>query len=262
MFPTPESRARTTGKLPTAIAPAAVPVPPVQPKEPSVPPTKRRNAGKRAAVGAGAVVAGAAVGAGAGLASHATSTGGGTPPPPGGNAGGGGGGGGGGGPRRINRSLLAVLLILLTVLLLAGIAFAAPGGLSHLSNVVPGSSPTATVTITPASKDVKDAFVITAVTGNPDATKRQVPARKLSYTTPPQSKTVPATGQVNTKAIQATGVLTFFNGNQVEYTVSAGTVFTDSHGVKVENIGAVNIPAGNPQTGSVTGTRRRARGRS
>jgi hypothetical protein len=145
--------------------------------------------------------------------------------------------------------LLIVLLILLTLLLVAGIAFAAPGGIGRLSNVLPGASPTATITITPLSKDVKDTFVLTAVTGTPDATKRQVQARKLSYTTPSQSNTVPATGQISTKAIQATGVLTFYNGNQVEYTVSAGTVFTDSHGVQVENVGAVFIPAGNPQTG-------------
>jgi hypothetical protein len=145
--------------------------------------------------------------------------------------------------------LLIVLLILLTLLLVAGIAFAAPGGIGRLSNVLPGASPTATVTITPLSKDVKDTFVLTAVTGTPDATKRQVQARKLSYITPSQSNAVPATGQVSTKAIQATGVLTFYNGNGLVYTVRAGTVFTDSHGVQVENIGAVFIPAGNPSSG-------------
>lgn len=249
VFPTSQARSGTTGKLPTAVAPAAVSTPPAQPKElPTVPLVKRRNTGKSAAIGAGAVAAGAAAGAGSGLASRTASTGG-TPPPPGGTPGGSGGGGGGSPRRRINRSLLAVLLIVLTLLLVAGIAFAAPGGLSRLSNVIPGSSPGATVTITPVRHDLKDAFLITAVTGTPDPNQRQVSARKLSYTTPPQSKTVPATGQVNTNPIQATGVLTFYNGNSFVYTVRAGTIFTDSHGVQVENVRAVSIPPGNPAAG-------------
>ena len=248
VFPSPQSRPRSTGKLPAAVAPVAVPVPPAQPNvPPAAPPIKRRSAGKNAAVAVGAAIAGGA--AGAAIAAQTPSAGG-TPPPTRGNVGGPGGGGGGGGPRRrTSRTLLIVLLILLTLLLVAGIAFAAPGGIGRLSNVLPGASPTATITITPVSKDVKDTFVLTAVTGTPDATKRQVQARKLSYITPSQSNTVPATGQVSTKAIQATGVLTFYNGNQVEYTVRAGTVFTDSHGVQVENIGAVFIPAGNPSSG-------------
>lgn len=248
VFPSPQARPRSTGKLPAAVAPAVVAVPPAQSNiPPAAPPIKRRNVGKNAAIASGAAVAGGAVGAA--LVSQTPSTGG-TPPPPGGNAGGPGGGGGGGGPRRrTSRTLLVVLLILLTLLLVAGIAFAAPGGIGRISNVLPGASPTATVTITPVSADKKDTFVLTAVTGTPDATKRQVQARKLSYTTPPQSKTVQATGQVSTKAIQATGVLTFYNGNGFVYTVRAGTVFTDSHGVQIENVGQVSIPAGNPSSG-------------
>ena len=250
VFPSPQSRSRTTGKLPAAVAPAMVPAPAAQVKElPTVPLVKRGNTGKRAAVGAGAVAAGAAVGTGAGLASHTASTGGTPPPPPGGTPGGSGGGGGGSPRRRINRSLLAVLLILLTLLLIAGIAFAAPGGNSIISHVIPGSSPGATVTITPVRHDLKDAFLVTAVTGTPDPDQRQVPARKLRYATPPQSNTVSATGQVNTNPIQATGFLTFYNGNGFVYTVRAGTVFTDSSGVEVENVGAVNIPPGNPVSG-------------
>ena len=247
VFPTPQSRSRTTGKLPAAVAPAAIPTPPAQPKElPTVPLVKRRNTGKRAAVGAGAVAAGAAAGTGAAMASRTVSTGG-TPPPPGGITGGSGGGGGGAPRRRINRSLLAALLILLTLLLVAGIAFAAPGGI--MSHVIPGTSPGATVTITPVRHDLKDAFLITAVTGTPDPNQRQIPARKLFYKTLPQLNTVQATGQVNTNPIQATGILTFYNGNGFAYTVRGGTVFTDSHGVQVENVGAVTIPAGNPNTG-------------
>ncbi len=146
------------------------------------------------------------------------------------------------------RLLIAATLVVIALALIVSIAFATSGGLSF-GRPISGSSLTSSVTITPISKDEKDSFVLTAVTGTPDTSQRQVQARQLSYTTPSQSNTVPATGQVNTKAIQATGVLTFSNGNQFEYTVRAGTVFTDSHGVQIENVGAVFIPAGNPQTG-------------
>ena len=253
VFPTSQTRSRTTGKLPAAVAPAAVPTPPAQPKElPTVPLVKRRNTGKSAAIGAGAVAAGAAAGAGAGLASRTASTGG-TPPPPGGNTGGSGGGGGGSPRRRINRSLLAVLLIVLTLLLVAGIAFAAPGGLSRLSNVIPGSSPGATVTITPVRHDLKDAFLITAVTGTPDPNQRQIPARKLFYATPPQSNTVKATGTGQIPATFATGTLTFFNALTFSQTVGAGTVLRGADGVQVMNTQPASIPAANPPTeGSVT----------
>ena len=252
VFPSPQSRPRSTGKLPAAVAPAAVPVPPAQYNVPPVaPPIKRRSAGKNAAIAAGAAVAGGA--AGAAIAAQTPSAGG-TPPPTRGNAGGPGGGGGGGGPqRRTSRTLLVVLLILLTLLLVAGIAFAAPGGIGRLSNVIPGASPTATVTITPVSKDVKDTFVLTAVTGTPDATKRQVQARKLSYTTPSQSNTVPATGTGQIPATTATGTLTFFNALTFSQTISVGTVLRGADGVQVMNTQLAVIPAANPPTeGSVT----------
>ncbi|HLH61046.1 MAG TPA: hypothetical protein VKV20_05125 [Ktedonobacteraceae bacterium] len=244
VFPSPQNRAKTTGKLPATVAP----VPPAQANTPPAAlPKKRRSTGKNAAIAAGA----AGAGAGAALATQAPGTGG-TPPPPRGNAGGPG-GGGGGSRRRTSRTLLVVLLILLTLLLVAGIAFAAPGGLGRLSNVIPGTSPTAKVAITPVSKDVKDAFVLTAVTGTPSPSKHQVQARQLSYTTPSQSNTVPATGQGQIPATFATGTLTFYNALTYSQTVGIGTVLRGADGIQVENTQLAVIPAANPPTeGSVT----------
>ena len=151
--------------------------------------------------------------------------------------------------------LLALVgLLLLSLLLCGGIALAAPSAWQSFTNsfshVIPGSSPTATVTITPKSQLVHNPYVITGVTtGTPDSTKREVQARQLTFTTQPQTKTVSATGFVNTPATFATGTLTFTNGSFAPYGVSANTVFTDAQGVQVENDVLAYIPAANPNGG-------------
>ncbi|TMD60206.1 MAG: hypothetical protein E6I97_28040, partial [Chloroflexi bacterium] len=93
-------------------------------------------------------------------------------------------------------------------------------------------------------------YVITGITsGQPDIAKRQVSARRLSFTTQPQSKTASATGFVNTPATHATGTLTFVNGSFAPYGVTAGTIFTDAHGVQIANDILAYIPAADPNTG-------------
>jgi len=147
-----------------------------------------------------------------------------------------------------------VVLLLFSLLLCGGIAIAAPATwhsfTSTVSNVLPGASPTATVTITPKSIVAQNKYVITGITsGQPDISKRQVSARLLSFTTQPQSKTVSATGFVNTPATHATGTLTFVNGSFAPYGVTAGTIFTDAHGVQIANDILAYIPAADPNTG-------------
>jgi hypothetical protein len=100
---------------------------------------------------------------------------------------------------------------------------------------------------------LKDAFLITAVTGTPDPNQRQVPARKLIYTTQPQSNTVSATGTGQIPATFATGTLTFFNALTFSQTIGVGTVLRGADGVQVMNTQLAVIPAANPPTeGSVT----------
>jgi hypothetical protein len=154
--------------------------------------------------------------------------------PPGGSSPGGPGGGGGGvgGSRRRTRLLLAILLVVLTVLLIAGIAVAA---------FVSGPATTATVAITPASKDLANTYVITAVTGHPDPTKRQVQARILtSPPSPTQMKTMNATGSIPGR--QATGQLTFLNTSNTTKTCPSKTLVGTS-GVPVSFNGQVVVPA-------------------
>jgi hypothetical protein len=175
----------------------------------------------------------------------------------GGNPPGGGNTVGGGRRRRRGWGILIALLLLLlaSLFLCVTLAFAAPGYLptpvrNFVTGMVGGGTPSATVTITPKSADELNTYVLTGVTsGTPDTAKRQVQARQLTYTTPSQSKTVSATGIVDTQPVQATGTLTFFNGNGSAYTVAARTVFTDANGVQVANNGLVVIPAGSPATG-------------
>ncbi|MFL5705400.1 MAG: hypothetical protein ACJ8AG_21580, partial [Ktedonobacteraceae bacterium] len=175
----------------------------------------------------------------------------------GGNPPGGGNTAGGGRRRRRGWGILIALLVLLlaSLFLCVTLAFAAPGYLpvpvrSFVTGMVGGGAPSATVTITPKSADELNTYVLTGVTsGTPDSAKRQVQARQLTYTTPSQSKTASATGIVDTQPVQATGTLTFFNGNGSAYTVAARTPFTDANGVQVANNSLVVIPAGSPATG-------------
>jgi hypothetical protein len=256
-------RTGNTGKMPI---PAAQPDP--QPINLSA---KPRNSGKMAAVGTAATAAAAAGAFSAKKASSAAvidasqdavvmaqTARGGSPIPPRSGTGRPGGPGGPGGLARGNMGrnwLIGAGLLLLTLLLVfGGIAYAAPGMLSHFSNIVPAGplSSTATVTIVPATKTLKNTYVITAVTGKPDASQRQVQARILSANLS-QSQTVTATGRKQTPGARATGSLTFYNGSTSSFTVAAGTLFTARGGVQVVNDVAASIPAANPPNfGTVT----------
>jgi len=238
------ARSRNTKQL----APIDADTPDEEPDDAAGPATWRQRSGKTAAVVGGAAI----VAAGAGAAGNA--------PPPGTFVGQGSGGPTAPLPRpqRWNGRQLLLLalagLLLLSLLLCGGIALAAPATwnsfTSSFTHVLPGAGPTATVTITPKSVTLQNTYGITGVTsGTPDSAKREVQARQLKFTTPSQTKTVSATGFVNTPGIHATGTLTFFNGLQVPYGVTAGTVFTDAQGVQIANNILAYIPAGNPNTG-------------
>ncbi len=187
-----------------------------------------------------------------GAAVHNRTAGGGGLPPGGNRPGGPGGGRGGvGGSRRRTRLLVAILLIVITLLLIGGIAAAAVrGGLGSLAGFVPGAMPTATVTITPVSKDLVNTYVISAVTSNPDATKREVAARILTFTTPAQSKIADATGSI--PGLRATGALTFLNTSNSTRTFDS-VVLTGASGVPVSFDGPVTVPAVPPSSVTVTG---------
>jgi hypothetical protein len=223
-------RGRSTGKLPVITPVAAV--------EPNIPPapantvTRRRNSDKMAAVGAASTAAGIAAisrtARGGAVAPPARTAGTGTSP---------------GGPRRpVWRWVAAVVLLLFTGGICTLIAYANPAILGPLKSLVPGITPSATVTITPASSDVSDTFEIFGVTGTPDPSQRQVQARQLSSTSPSQSKTVNATGVMQTSGTPATGTLTFYNSAFVDQQVNAGTTFFLANGVHIITDRSVDIP--------------------
>jgi len=160
--------------------------------------------------------------------------------PPSGSAPGGSGGSGVGGTSRRTRILLAILLGILTVLLVGGITVAAlPGGFNNLPHIIPGTTATATVTITPDSKDESNIFQIVGVTSTPKPGTREVSARIISATSPAQSKTVQSTGSI--PGTRATGALTFLNSGS---TKSFGSfILRGSSGVPITFNGPITVNA-------------------
>ncbi len=134
-------------------------------------------------------------------------------------------------PRRNGRRPLLVAGLVLLVLLIVGGAVLAAG---LLQGGGPGAAGSARITITPASQDVKNTFVISAVTGTPDPSQYQVGARLLSSTTPAQSQKVSATGSKKNAAVQASGTLVITcRASSSPITIPAGTVFTGTDGTQV-----------------------------
>src|SRR6266480_1289419 len=196
---------------------------------------KRSNTGKMAAVGVGA----AALSVGATKAGGDVGGSGGQPPS--GSAPGGPGSSGVGGTSRRTRVLLAILLGVLTVLLIGGITVdALPGGFNNLPHIIPGTTATATVTITPDSKDESNIFQIVGVTSKPKPGTREVSARIISATSPAQSKTVQSTGSI--PGTRATGALTFLNPT-ISNKSFGSFILKGASGVLVSFNGPITVPA-------------------
>jgi len=230
-------RGRSTGKLPLPAIASVAAVQPQIPPSPANATTRQRNSGKMAAVGAANTAAGIA-------SMSRTARGGIVVPPTRGTPIGTGGSGPGGPPRRTTLRwwLAIVALIVLTLGICSLIAYADPAMLGPLKNLVPGVTPSATVTITPASSDLANTYEIFGVTGTPDPSQRQVQARQLSSTSGPQSKTVNATGVRQTSGTGATGTMTFYNSAFVDQQVNAGTDFLLANGVHIITDSNVDIP--------------------
>jgi VCBS repeat-containing protein len=126
------------------------------------------------------------------------------------------------------------LIVVAVVVALAAIGGGGVFAFTHLSGsnkpTGPIAATSATVTITPQSNDLKDAFTIAGVTGTPD-TSKQVQARQLSITTQSYSQTVNATGQGSTPGTHARGTLAVINYNTSgSLNLPAGTVIPNTPG--------------------------------
>jgi serine/threonine protein kinase len=103
----------------------------------------------------------------------------------------------------------------------------------HISASIPVQPGFATLQITPSSKDVKNVFTVSAVTGAPDSAQSQVQARQITASQS-QSQTTTTTGSKQTAATRAAGTLTVAcRSSSSPLTINAGTVFTDDNKVSV-----------------------------
>ncbi len=147
---------------------------------------------------------------------------------------------------------LGISTILLGIAL--GILLATnPSSLGPMIAWLPGITPTASVTLTPAHQSLHTSVPITAVTGTSDPTRGQVSARLLSAKSSTFMQTVPTTGHGHTVAQQAQGTLTFYNAASYAQTVATGTVLTGADGVTLVTDQAASLPAANlPDVGIAT----------
>ncbi|MBE3567792.1 MAG: hypothetical protein IMW90_18905 [Thermogemmatispora sp.] len=146
--------------------------------------------------------------------------------------------------RRRGPFWLALVAILLVLLLIGCGALAAvnPKLLGPVAAMMPFGTPGATVTITPASVDLKNQYLITGVTGQPDAAQREIQARVLTAAPAAQTKTVPATGHGQTPGVQARGTITFGHAGSAWESVLSGTTFTLQNGLKITTDETVSLP--------------------
>jgi serine/threonine protein kinase len=139
--------------------------------------------------------------------------------------------------------LLPVTVVL--VLILAGglaMAFSDPAALGPLGEILPVGAPLATVRITAASVLLSQQYLITGVTGTPNAAQRQIQARRLSATISSPAKTVPATGHGMTSGTQAHGAITFYNGTGLAQTVPKGTILAVREGISIITDDTASMP--------------------
>ncbi|WP_322480930.1 baseplate J/gp47 family protein, partial [Thermogemmatispora sp.] len=114
--------------------------------------------------------------------------------------------------------------------------------LGPLGTALPIGAPLATVHITPASVLLTRQYLITGVTGKPDAAQRQIQARRLSATVSSPAKTVQATGHGMTAGTQAHGTITFYNGTGLAQTVPKGTILAVGGGISIVTDEAASMP--------------------
>jgi serine/threonine protein kinase len=161
------------------------------------------------------------------------------------------------GPRRITQAQVAhprdrkghwrwlappiALLLLLLVGSLA-MAYSDPAALGPLGEILPVGAPLATVRITAASVLLSQQYLITGVTGTPNAAQRQIRTRRLSATISSAAKTVQATGHGMTAGTQAHGTITFYNGTGLAQIVPKGTILAVREGISIVTDDTASMP--------------------
>ncbi len=149
---------------------------------------------------------------------------------------------------RRKRVPVIILTVLALLLVTASVVFAVVGidarsPLTPLTFMQP--KPTATVTLTPLSKDVKNTYTIAIVTGKPDASHKQVPGARIISHSASQSRQVNATGEGTTPATRATGTMTFSDATE-NIRIPAGEDLVDANGISLVINSSVKLRANGP----------------
>ena len=143
----------------------------------------------------------------------------------------------------------AIILTAIALLLVAASVFYAVVSINAGSPLAPLTflqpKPTATVTLTPLSKDVKNTYTIAIVTGQPDASQKQASGARIISDSQSQSRQVNATGKDTTPATRATGTMTFSNATQ-DVTIPAGEYILDANGISLIINSPVTLEANGP----------------
>jgi serine/threonine protein kinase len=127
-----------------------------------------------------------------------------------------------------------LLAIILLVVLIPPLIF-------YGLTILPASA--ATLTITPISKRLTQTYAITAVNGTPNSTMYQAPGYLITFTTPAQTKTVPASGHGHQNATAAKGTLTFSQVGQ-NSNIQTGQTLTGFDGIQIITDQAFSINVG------------------
>ncbi|HZU67147.1 MAG TPA: protein kinase [Ktedonobacteraceae bacterium] len=131
-------------------------------------------------------------------------------------------------PRKRRRWPLVLAAILVLLLILG------PGGVAAFYTFAYPA--TATVTITPLNRDLKNTFTITQVTKNPNTSLNQVTGARLITATKSKTTSATATGIAHTSATVAYGTLVLENddsSNGYIYSTNVGQTLTSNNGISV-----------------------------
>jgi serine/threonine protein kinase len=143
----------------------------------------------------------------------------------------------------------AIILTALVLLLVAASVFYAVVSIDARSPLTPFTfmqpKPTATVTLTPLSKDVKNTYTIAIVTGKPDASHKEVSGARIISHSALQSRQVNATGEGTTPATRATGTMTFSDATE-NIKIPAGEYLVDANGISLVIKSSVKLQANGP----------------
>lgn len=145
--------------------------------------------------------------------------------------------------RRFGLAVIAATMVPVLLLLIILVPRVLGISLFPANFPIVGASPSATITVTLKSQQLKDSYLLTASPeiAQPDVTTRVIPDRLLS-TTLTAARRVGASGTQTIPGTRATGQLFFDNSSRQAVQVQSGMQFGASTGVQVIVTQSVTVP--------------------